>query len=152
MFDLLIADHIEPNGAYRSRAIEELRNLVSWTEWVDPSQTAVAVDMCTAEAGVAAVVCLGPGVRAAPTIAVEPGSIERERTAPIELTVGNLTGASVELTLWVDADQSGAVNAGDYQVWADSVPDDSYRWSPLHPFSTINVRKLGFSVHHHFHQ
>ncbi len=58
IMDLLIAHHIEPNGAYRARAIEELRGLVRWSSWVDPSHPRLTADTCTAEAAVAAVIGL----------------------------------------------------------------------------------------------
>ncbi len=58
IFDLLIAHHIDPNPAYRGRAIEELKNLISWTTWVDPCHKDFPADLCTAEAAVAAVVGL----------------------------------------------------------------------------------------------
>ena len=58
ILDLLIAHHINPNIAYRNRAIEELKNLISWTTWVDPCHPHLPADLCTAEAGVAAVVGL----------------------------------------------------------------------------------------------
>ncbi|MHC4294032.1 MAG: heparinase II/III domain-containing protein [Planctomycetota bacterium] len=58
LLDLIIAHHIEPNAAYHDRAIEELKNLVSWMSWTDPSHKNLPADLCTAEAGVAAVVGL----------------------------------------------------------------------------------------------
>ena len=58
ILDLLIADHIEPNGAYRGRAIEELMNLTSWTTWTDPCHAPLPADLCTAEVALAAVVGL----------------------------------------------------------------------------------------------
>jgi hypothetical protein len=58
ILDLLIAHNIEPNGAYRSRAIEELRGLIHWSSWVDPSHTRLTADPCTAESAVAAVIAL----------------------------------------------------------------------------------------------
>ncbi|MBI5724654.1 MAG: heparinase II/III family protein [Planctomycetes bacterium] len=58
IFDLLIAHHIDANPAYRGRAVEELRNLVGWTNWVDPCHSDQLVDLCTAEAAVAAAVGL----------------------------------------------------------------------------------------------
>ncbi|MBN1553736.1 MAG: heparinase II/III family protein [Phycisphaerae bacterium] len=58
ILDLVIADAIDPNGAYRSRAIEELINLVGWSTWVDPCRADLKVNLCTAEAAVAAVVGL----------------------------------------------------------------------------------------------
>ena len=85
IMDLLVAHHIDSNAAYRDRAIEELKNLASWSVWHEPAgnresgvapaavpgdakagavKTAAAgpnstmVDLCTAEAGVAAVVGL----------------------------------------------------------------------------------------------
>lgn len=56
--DLLIADHVEPNRAYRDRAQEEFENLISWTSWTDPCHKDLAADLCTAEAAVAAVIAL----------------------------------------------------------------------------------------------
>ncbi len=58
ILDLVIADAIDANGAYRSRAIEELMNLVHWSTWVDPSRSDLRVNLCTAEAAVAAVIGL----------------------------------------------------------------------------------------------
>jgi len=58
LFDLLIAHHVSPNQAFRDRAIEELRNLLSWSTWVDPAHSELRVDLCTAESAVAAVVAL----------------------------------------------------------------------------------------------
>jgi hypothetical protein len=55
--DLLIAHHVEPNGAYRDRAIEELKNLISWSTWNDPCHGGHA-DLCTAEAAVGAALAL----------------------------------------------------------------------------------------------
>ena len=50
IFDLVISHRIEPNGAYRDRAVEELKNLVGFSTWVDPSHTDLAADLCTGEA------------------------------------------------------------------------------------------------------
>jgi hypothetical protein len=58
IFDLLIAHNIDPNQAYRDRAIEELKNLINWSTWVDPSSGDIPADVCTAEAAVAATVGL----------------------------------------------------------------------------------------------
>lgn len=58
ILDLAIAYHIDSNTAYRSRAIEELKNLVSWTTWVDPCHNSLPVDLCTAEAATAVVIGL----------------------------------------------------------------------------------------------
>ncbi|HDZ20677.1 MAG TPA: hypothetical protein ENH80_11015 [Phycisphaerae bacterium] len=58
ILDLLVAHHIEPDRAYHDRAIEELKNLISWSTWVDPSHGDLKADICTAEAAVAAVVGL----------------------------------------------------------------------------------------------
>ncbi len=58
VLDLAIAHNIDPDEAYRDRAIEELKNLVSWTTWVDPCHPDLAADLCTAEAAVAALVGL----------------------------------------------------------------------------------------------
>lgn len=56
ILDLVIADAIDRNSAYRSRAVEELRNLATWSMWSDPSRPNMPVDLCTAEAAVTAVV------------------------------------------------------------------------------------------------
>ena len=58
IMDLLIAHHIDRNFAFRDRAIEELRNLIAWSTWVDPCHGQVHADLCTAEAAVAAAVGL----------------------------------------------------------------------------------------------
>ncbi len=73
ILDLLIAHHIDANPAYHSRAIEELKNLISWSTWTDPSHQTdcscgdrparshpnhLPADLCTAEAAVAATVAL----------------------------------------------------------------------------------------------
>ncbi|MCK5114043.1 MAG: hypothetical protein KAR11_04700, partial [Phycisphaerae bacterium] len=58
ILDLLIADGLDPNGAYRSRALEELRNLMRWSTWVDPSRPDLIIDRCTAEASLAAIIGL----------------------------------------------------------------------------------------------
>ncbi len=56
--DLAICHHVDPNGAYRDRAVEELKNLSSWSTWVDPCHNKMAADICTSEAAVATVVGL----------------------------------------------------------------------------------------------
>jgi hypothetical protein len=53
VMDLLIAHHIDPNPAYRDRALEELRMLARWSTWADPCHNQMTVDPCTAEAAVA---------------------------------------------------------------------------------------------------
>ncbi len=63
MLDLLVAHHIDPNTAFRDRAVEELKNLCSWQSWTDPGlhagrEEAPQADLCTAEASVAAVIAL----------------------------------------------------------------------------------------------
>jgi len=58
LLDLLIAHHIDPDAAYRDRAIEEMKNLISWSTWVDPCHPNMSADLCTAEAVVAAVIAL----------------------------------------------------------------------------------------------
>jgi hypothetical protein len=58
IWDLLIAHHIEPNPAFRDRAIEELKDLIRWKSWADPCHNDLPADLCTAEAAVAAVVAL----------------------------------------------------------------------------------------------
>ena len=58
IIDLIIAHHIEPNPAFRDRAVEELRNLAGWTSWTDPSHNGLAADTCTGEAGLAVAVGL----------------------------------------------------------------------------------------------
>jgi len=58
IMDLSIAHHVDPNSAYRDRAVEELKNLCSWSTWVDPCHTKMAADICTSEAAVATVIGL----------------------------------------------------------------------------------------------
>jgi len=58
ILDLLIAHHIDPNRAYRDHAIEELKNIIGWSTWVDPCHPNLAADLCTAESAVAATVGL----------------------------------------------------------------------------------------------
>lgn len=58
IFDLTIAHCIEPNAAYLARAIEELRNLTSWSTWLSPTHASLKADLATAEAAVGAVVGL----------------------------------------------------------------------------------------------
>ena len=58
IMDLAICHHVDPNGAYRDRAVEELMNLQAWSTWVDPCHNKMAADICTSEAAVATVVGL----------------------------------------------------------------------------------------------
>jgi len=58
MLDLLVAHHIDPNPAYRDRAVEELRNLAAWSTWSDPCHDGTNVELGTAEASAAAVIAL----------------------------------------------------------------------------------------------
>jgi len=58
IMDLLIAHHIDRNIAYRDRAVEELKDIIGWSTWVDPCHEHLPADLCTAEAAVAAVVGL----------------------------------------------------------------------------------------------
>jgi hypothetical protein len=58
IWDLLIAHHIDSNLAFRDRAVEELKDLIRWKSWTDPSFDKLPADLCTAEAAVAAVVAL----------------------------------------------------------------------------------------------
>jgi hypothetical protein len=58
IIDLIIADAIDKNTAYRTRAIEELMNLLQWSTWVDPSRPELSFDRCTAEASLACVLGL----------------------------------------------------------------------------------------------
>ena len=58
LLDLIVAHRIDPNPAFRDRAIEELRNLIGWSTWVDPSHNALSADLCTAESAVGAIVAL----------------------------------------------------------------------------------------------
>jgi hypothetical protein len=58
LFDLIVCHHIDRNGAYRDRAIEELKNIVGFTTWVDPSHTEQQADLCTGEACAAVAVAL----------------------------------------------------------------------------------------------
>ncbi len=58
IWDLLIAHHVDPNRAFRDRAIEELRDLVRWRQWVDPCHNPLPADLCTAEAAATTAVAL----------------------------------------------------------------------------------------------
>ncbi|MCD6304588.1 MAG: heparinase II/III family protein [Planctomycetes bacterium] len=58
VIDLLVAHHIDANTAYRDRAFEELRQLASWSTWVDPCSNHDWADLCTGEAAVAMAVGL----------------------------------------------------------------------------------------------
>ncbi len=58
IFDLVIAHRIDQNAAYRDRAVEELRNLVGFSTWVDPSHGDLPADLCTGEACATAAVAL----------------------------------------------------------------------------------------------
>lgn len=58
MMDLLVAHHIDPNAAYRDRAIEELKSIIQWSTWVDPCHRGAIADLCTAEAALAATIGL----------------------------------------------------------------------------------------------
>ncbi len=49
IFDLIICHHIDANGAYRDRAIEELKSLANWSTWTDPCYNAAKANLCTAE-------------------------------------------------------------------------------------------------------
>ncbi|NQU74687.1 MAG: heparinase II/III family protein [Planctomycetes bacterium] len=49
IFDLIICHHIEPNTAYRDRAIEEMKLLAGWSTWIDPCHDHAKADLCTAE-------------------------------------------------------------------------------------------------------
>ena len=49
IFDLIVAHHIDPNIAYRDRAIEEMKSLAVWSTWVDPCHPDLKADLCTAE-------------------------------------------------------------------------------------------------------
>ena len=58
IMDLLVAHHVDSNPAYRNRAIEELKTLIGWSAWTDPCHNDLCVDLCTAEAAVAATIGL----------------------------------------------------------------------------------------------
>jgi hypothetical protein len=58
LLDLLVAHHVDANPAYRDRAIEELKGLVSWSTWTDPTLRSGLADLCTAEAATAAAIGL----------------------------------------------------------------------------------------------
>ena len=45
IFDLLVCHRVDPNSAYRDRALEELKNLVSFSTWVDPSHNDLSADL-----------------------------------------------------------------------------------------------------------
>ena len=50
IFDLIISHRIDSNLAYRDRAVEELKSLLRFTTWVDPSHGGLPADLCTGEA------------------------------------------------------------------------------------------------------
>ncbi len=50
IFDLVISHRIERNLAYRDRAVEELKNLLRFSTWADPSHRDLPADLCTGEA------------------------------------------------------------------------------------------------------
>ena len=59
MFDLLIAHAIDRNRAYRDRAVEELKELIGWSTWLDPCHAnGIAADLCTGESALAVVVAM----------------------------------------------------------------------------------------------
>lgn len=58
ILDLLIAHAVEPNQAFRDRAVEELRDLIGWSTWVDPCHGGQKADLCTGEAAVAVTIAL----------------------------------------------------------------------------------------------
>lgn len=49
IFDLIISHHIDPNTAYRDRAVEEMKSLAAWSTWTDPCHNALPADLCTGE-------------------------------------------------------------------------------------------------------
>jgi len=49
IFDLIICHHIDPNQAYRDRAVEELKSLTHWSTWLDPCHDGEKADLCVAE-------------------------------------------------------------------------------------------------------
>jgi len=58
IFDLVICHRLDPNTAYRDRAVEELRNLVGFSTWVDPAHGDLSADLCTGEASATVAVAL----------------------------------------------------------------------------------------------
>ena len=58
VLDLIICHNIDRNTAYRDRAIEELRNLLRFSTWVDPAHSFVSADLCTGEACATAAIAL----------------------------------------------------------------------------------------------
>ena len=58
IFDLVISHRIEPNTAYRDRAVEELKGLLSFSSWVDPVHSDMHADLCTGEACATAAIAL----------------------------------------------------------------------------------------------
>ncbi|KPK86343.1 MAG: hypothetical protein AMJ81_01485 [Phycisphaerae bacterium SM23_33] len=50
LFDLIISHNIDSNPAYRDRAVEELKNLLRFSSWVDPGHKDMHADLCTGEA------------------------------------------------------------------------------------------------------
>jgi len=58
VLDLVVAHKIDRNAAYRDRAIEELRNLLRFSTWTDPSHGDLSADLCTGEAAAAVAIAL----------------------------------------------------------------------------------------------
>ncbi len=58
VLDLIVAHKVDRNAAYRDRAIEELKNLLRFSTWVDPAHKGQLADLCTGEACATAAIAL----------------------------------------------------------------------------------------------
>ncbi len=70
---------------------------------------------------------------AALELSVAPSALDREAIDPVRLTATGLAGSELTLTLHVDVDADGTVDAEDWIVWSDLVPDGVTEWSPAMP-------------------
>ena len=68
---------------------------------------------------------------ATPTASVIPSSIDSMTTGEVLVSASGLGGTEMRLTLWADVDGDGIVDAEDYAVWRDIVPDNVAEWSPV---------------------
>ena len=67
---------------------------------------------------------------AAPSLVVNPTTIDRENPSAVAIDVTGVVGSSIVMRLYTDADGDGAIEARDVVVWTDVVEDDIVEWSP----------------------
>ncbi len=68
---------------------------------------------------------------ATPTASVLPSSIDSMTAGEVLVSASGLGGTEMRVTLWADVDGDGIVDAEDYAVWRDIVPDNVAEWSPV---------------------